>query len=179
MSVDLALEAKRQPGRNELHDVDCRGDTLVEPPLLISEGPTQSVLGHKAKSDLVGDKHDASRKTIKRPSETRGFVRNIAPRLEQVGQPQCQAIDQHACAVARMRLKRGNEIKRRLDCRPAFVAIRPVARNPRGHFIIPRLCGRQVCSGGCARLRQSLRSGALPRTRSTKDQEGLIHDTGK
>src|SRR3546814_9805586 len=71
------------------------------------------------------------------------------------------------------RVDRGGQFARRLDRRPARIAVGPVARDPRPHLVVERLGGRDKDRIAPGRLGARLRIAALARPRSEEHTSEL------
>ena len=108
----------------------------------IAKAPRKGILGHDAKAQLIGDQHDRAVLRRQRGAKPRGFRVRVM-RLEQIRQPERQAVDQpHPLPVRRG--QRRTQIARFFDRLPARPAHFAVPGDASRHFFVTRRRGGNI-----------------------------------
>src|SRR5581483_10501861 len=157
---DIA-EPQRLSGDDEERLVGGLRPGGVHPPEDVAVGAGESVRRDDAEADLVRDRD-------RRPRPHRDVELRLPPRLEQVRDPERQAIDDDA-GVRRRRRDGAVQLERLLDGLPARRPPCTVARDPLRHLLVARRAGRDEHHGAARRLREPDRKARLPAPRPSEE----------
>ena len=164
------LQDKGQAGRDKQDAVGKRRDLLIEAACGITKMAAKRRLGNEAHADLVGDEHHRSGGIAQGSAQSGRLRFGSSAGHKQVGQPQCQAIDEYRAVRRRLGQKGGPEVERDLDRAPEGAAERSMRGNTLGHLGIAGFGSRTVGAALGGALNELLRVAALARPGAAQHQ---------
>jgi hypothetical protein len=153
-----------------------RPATIIVAPELVDVETRHRAERHDAEADLVAHHDDLAARLAERGEKgTERFVRGggrcaAVGGAQQVREPQREAVDQHAMALAIHRAQRAREVERCFEKRPADRAPRPVVRHAFGEFGVADARGRDIGDGHAACGGELLGVRALARARAAENE---------
>ena len=168
------LQRERQTGDHENHPITCARDGLIEQSLFIAKASAELGRGHDAETDFVRHENNRTGAPANLRDEAPGLRVYVAASLDQVEQPEGQAIDDNEVRRSTRPPKRADEIERFLDKPPSIVTVATVPIDPRDHLGVSRARSRDHDGRAARRIRQRLGVTALAGARAAEDQNGFF-----